>query len=554
MRKFSIGKTIMTEKGFGYQTPMLPYEQLKKDFEDTVRNKKIFESEKIKIITGQTGLGKSYYQDKEMPILLKEVFPQLKFIIRISPTTEVSDDGTFKKVDELDTDGIKFVYVNTPDPHTISTWDRFENVVVCITTTHTYFTTHFDRFKEIAPRSVMIIEEAHQFIGCGKAGGDSYIEAYGYWTQYAARTANKYFEWLTINPRILGFTATPTRHHEGLNDMSEKFVICNELLPKKDLIASQAWLSDINQFHFAKFQGTNSISRSIHDSIERIFEKEDLLKEIKDYEDPRINTKLTGLYTAGIKTGAWGSTIDETREVIAKYLSESLNFEENEKMIATMTESSIKIYDLKGQYITIVGNDSEELIRRLEDPDNPLRFVIVINRGRSGINVHNFATEVICRMRDPKEIRTLIPIQMFGRCIRINVGTGNIIRKEFKNNITEYILGYSKKYNVPIETIIETIKISNTFDIWMPQNDKIKRTWQESITHFKKDYVNLKDVGYAYLDQFIEVEKPPISEFLPLPLTIERECNGEMVEYDVTKDVEKWVGDGTLNPLFNIGV
>ena len=73
MRKFSIGKTIMTEKGFGYQPTMLPYEQLKKDFEDAVRNKEILESPKIKIIQGQTGLGKSRYQDKEMPIVLKEV-------------------------------------------------------------------------------------------------------------------------------------------------------------------------------------------------------------------------------------------------------------------------------------------------------------------------------------------------------------------------------------------------------------------------------------------------------------------------------------------------
>ena len=542
-----LGKT-MTNKGFGYNS-QLPYEQLKKDFEETVKNKEIFETPKIKIITGQTGLGKSYYQDKEMPTILKEVFPELKFIIRISPTTEVADDGTFKRIDELDNGDIIFIYENTPDPHKISTWNRFDNVVVCISTTHTYFTTHFERFKPIAPQSVMIIEEAHQFIGCGRAGGDSYVEAYGYWTEYNAKTASKYFEWLTINPRILGFTATPTRHHEGLDDMSEKFIICNELLPKKDLIASQAWLDNVNQFHFAKHQGTNSITKSIDDSIERIFEKEDLLKEIKALEDSRINTKLTGLYTAGIKTGAWGSTIDETREAIARYLLDSLNFDENEKMIATMTESSIKIYDLKGRYTPIASNDSEELIRQLEDPNNPLRFVIVINRGRSGINVHNFASEVVCRMRDPREIRTLIPIQMFGRCIRINVGTGNIIRKEFKNNITEYIHGYSKKYNVSIQTIIKTIKIANTFDVWIPHNDKITRTWQVSIAHFKKDYVNSKEDGYEYLDSFLP--KTEVST-LPFDLTIQVPCNGKLIDVKLNDTLKEWKGDGTLDKFFNI--
>ena len=48
----------MIEKGFGYNA-QLPYEQLKKDFNEAVRNPDIFEAPKIKIIRGQTGLGKS---------------------------------------------------------------------------------------------------------------------------------------------------------------------------------------------------------------------------------------------------------------------------------------------------------------------------------------------------------------------------------------------------------------------------------------------------------------------------------------------------------------
>ena len=183
-----------------------------------------------------------------------------------------------------------------------------------------------------------------------------------------------------------------------------------------------------------------------------------------------------------------------------------------------------------------------------------MRFVVVINRARSGINVHNFAVEVVCRLRDPREIRTLIPIQMYGRLVRINVGTGNIIRQEYKNNIREYILCYSEKYGIPIDIVVETIKVANTFDIWFPTNDKVQRTWEESIIDFKKDYVNMKDVGYEYLDQFSGVEKPPLTEFLPINLTIERECNGELVKYNVNKEVTEWKGDGTLNAFFNIGV
>ena len=102
------------------------YETLKKDFDETVRNPDIFEAPKIKIIRGQTGLGKSYLQDKEMPTTLKEVFPELKFIIRVSPTTEVADDGTFKRVDELDNNGIQYFYCENPSPSFVKQFSRLE--------------------------------------------------------------------------------------------------------------------------------------------------------------------------------------------------------------------------------------------------------------------------------------------------------------------------------------------------------------------------------------------------------------------------------------------
>ena len=126
-------------------------------------------------------------------------------------------------------------------------------------------------------------------------------------------------------------------------------------------------------------------------------------------------------------------------------------------------------------------------------PHNIVSKVIVINRARSGINVHNFAVEVVCRLRDPKEIRTLIPIQMFGRLVRINVGTGSLIRKEFKNNITEYILGYSEKYGVPIDVLTEKI-VSGKY----PEKYRPKRTSKimPLMPHLNSEISNL----YAFIN------------------------------------------------------
>ena len=40
-------------------------------------------------------------------------------------------------------------------------------------------------------------------------------------------------------------------------------------------------MGKVYQYHFAKCQGPNSIEKSIHESIESIFEREELLLQIK---------------------------------------------------------------------------------------------------------------------------------------------------------------------------------------------------------------------------------------------------------------------------------
>ena len=532
----------------------LPYELLSEAFKKAVLDPKFASDPRIKIIRGQTGLGKSFFQDKEMPVILKNVFPDLKYIIRVSPTTEVSDDGTFVNVDSLTDDATIYQYHNNLDPTTIRNLENLSgkiDVVACISVTHSYFSLHFDRILKLAPNALLIIEEAHQYVGCGDKGGEAYVMTYGYHTQYKASTIDNFFKWAEVNPRIIGFTATVTKHHEGERSLTDRFWICNEMPKKESLIASQAWLGNVIEYPFVKHSGRNSISKYIGDSIEKIRYTESKLAQLQEF-DSNIVCKKTGLYLAGTKVGTWGASIDDVREEISEYLL-GTGEDPDSKMIATMTEGGIRLYDLNGNSETIKCNNSQELIRRLEDPENPLRYVIVVNRARSGINVHNFHVEVVCRLRDPKEIRTLIPLQIYGRMVRIDVGTGNIIRKKFKNNIELYVREYSKEYGIPVEVVIETIKTANNFDIWYPDNVKIKRTWKESIQDFKEDYVNTIEKGYDWLDRTFINDSPKIS-FLPINLEIEVKCpcDGSKFMVNVNKEIEDWKGDGTLDAFFNI--
>jgi hypothetical protein len=540
------------------------------NFEESI-DSAVYLEPKVKVYPLQTSGGKSHYQDKEMPLKLKQVFPGMKYIFRLSPTREVADDGTFEKVYDLSTDsGINFSFIADPPSNNIlDCFGNMPNTVLCVSCTHTYFTTNFKRLLKYAPDSVLVIEEAHQFIGAADPGSESYVINFGYSSEYTAETWQRIKKWRDVNPRIIGFTATPTEHHKGHSSLSDQFRVCGELADKKVILSSQSWMNKAHPYAFTKYQGQSSVESAIHQSIDLLFEREEKLIDLKYFplereeqlsstyhrpdKDANINTKLTAMYVCGDARGVWGCSIDEVRETISNYLISDCRFEKSDKMIATMVESSSggnTIWTLDGVAAEQVDNPT--LMERLHAEHDPLRFLLVINRGRSGINVHNLTAQVICRIRDPKEVRTPIPIQIFGRMVRLNPGTGDIVRKEYMNNLDNYLKYYSEDYNVDVETVVETIKVANIFDIWHPTNGKAKRTWEESLIEFQRNYVNSTKDGYEYLYNFTEIEKP--IDLLPINLEIEVECpcDGTKFMVNVNKDIEDWKGDGTLDAFFNI--
>ena len=528
--------------------PNKAYAKFASNFEKTI-NSSLYTQPKIKVFILQTGGGKSYYQDKEMPLVLKNTFPEMKYIFRLSPTREVAYDGTFSHVEELSKeDEFNFTFIDDPASNSIlDAIGKIPKTVLCVSCTHTYFTTNFERLLKYAKESVLIIEEAHQFIGCADAGRDAYIINFGYSSEYTAETWEKISKWRDVNPRILGFTATATEHHRGNAKLSDQFEVCGELAPLEDILPSQSWLNRPKPYGFTKTQGVDSIKPAVQESIELLFKREELLFKLKE-SDPNINSKLSAFYVCGDSRGIWGCSISETREIIADYLLTEGFGNPLDKMIATMVENSSggnTIWGLDGSKENV--STSSELFNRLQDPNDPVRFLLVINRGRSGINVHNLTAAVVCRVRDPKEIKTPIPIQIFGRMVRLNVGTGDIIRKEYINNLDNYLKYYPQDYNVDIETVIETIKISNVFDIWHPSNNKAKRTWEESLEEFEKDYVNTTQKGFDYLYKFTGLEKPNcINHTVNNELPLNCPYCGEFIE----DKISEWATSGALDKFF----
>ena len=77
---------------------------------------------------------------------------------------------SFIDVDLLSNDETLYQYYNNLDPTTvrnIESLSKRTDIVACVSVTHSYFSLYFDRILELAPNAVVVIEEAHQYVGCG---------------------------------------------------------------------------------------------------------------------------------------------------------------------------------------------------------------------------------------------------------------------------------------------------------------------------------------------------------------------------------------------------
>ena len=282
------------------------YGEFCEDVEKVVFDFARFTSKQIKVLQKQMSIGKSFFMGNRLPKMLKEAFPELKFIIRISPTTEVADDDFLDAI-KFDKDckfRAKRVQGRTSDSlkEDLPDFASSDNVYV-FSLTHTRFASEFKAgtFSEYIDKSVLLIEEAHQFLAVGDEGDIPYGWGTGYKSPFDANIAKNLIEWANINGRILAFTATPTIHHTcslpgysydipgTSSKLSDLFDTCNDLASLDDLIETQSWLNEVHPYEFemggtidskrGKFGAAqDSVREPVWEAIDSLFEREKNLK------------------------------------------------------------------------------------------------------------------------------------------------------------------------------------------------------------------------------------------------------------------------------------
>tara|TARA_B100001093_G_C26797969_1_gene1002031 strand:- start:57 stop:1772 length:1716 start_codon:yes stop_codon:yes gene_type:complete len=565
------------------------YTELRQDIINVLESKN-FKSEKIKIIIKQMGIGKSYLQGNELPQLIRKNFPKLKFIIRVAPTLDTSNDDIFalKKIEDSVTYKFRDIEKHKGDMFQYLE-DLADNETVYIfSITHCRFSNLFKYFLKYADRSVILIEEVHQYLAVGDAGSTPYGFGTGYRSGFDAKVAYRLRKWMKINGRILAFTATPTLHQQEYKDYienpdgtntnekySELFSKVNELADVKDIIANQSWVGITKPYQLIRDETQDSVRDSVGECIDSLIKRERQL-EILQEKDSNITPKLVGMYKCGTGRGVWGCPIHAGRfggngkasavehsEGMVQIISNHLlarGYEEGDEMIATLQESGAggnKIWNLRGEVVE-KSLPFDEIKKRLLDPLNTLKHLIVVNKGQSGININNIGAIFIGTVRDAAWSREHIPNQTFGRGLRINTGVANLAQTEYWNNIANYLSRYPTDYGVDLDVMVETIKVANRLDIWYPKGlEKLIRdvrptkvdVWTDAVESFRGNYCNSVEDGHEWLHQMTGVVKPQI---VPFDLSIQVPCNGKMIDVKLNDKISEWRGDGTLDKFFNI--
>ena len=402
-------------------------------------------------------------------------------------------------------------------------------------------------FVENRDRIFLVIEEAHKYLACPCAGGESAKIVFGNagTAPYFASMPNAIKEWVKTNPRVIAFTATPsvaqnktygiykdpTTDEEILKNVEEnpdldfeyRFDVI-DCFPDKleSLLPVQAWVKPSTYYTF--YHGEpQRINYQLRKSVDQLLEKERALEILKQQDD-NINPKRVWLGVFGnTKGGAWSTSPYIAKDMIIEHLQE-IGLP-NDHYISTMTDAGGFTFDLEGNQSS--KYTEKELTAKLNDPHDSVRFLLCINKGTAGLNVHRFGGLFVARVKNIIYDRVENPLQTFGRMVRISTGTDVYSKSDYNNDLRLYIQKYHKEYGVPLDVIVETLKVANTFNITYPigiqerarDDYRARDVWGTAMEVFEQRYCNSAEDGEKFLNDILKSSGIEVCSLCGSPLT-----------------------------------
>ena len=424
------------------------------------------------LIVGTTGLGKTYTTFTHYIPELIDKF-NLDGVIFSYPFTEVFDETEAWKIVIESAKRGKPVVIAYNIHQYESALDS--GTIPVLAVTHQYLINNknkyfIDKIVSKGWNTAWFVDEPHTWLACSHYS--NYADTTGCFSpDYNASLYKLVSKLSRVSPHIYGTTATPTNEHkhivEPFGDM--KFNVINEYPTTKEMLSRSGWMGSVSYFDL---ENRDAVVDNFVEALNRLY-------HVNENFGKRVM-----MVTCEAQNGSNGWDIENVLEAIKYYFVGKIQEgydPRDDVAILTADQKGyrhfMEVPGLKDRYTmkTFTKAEEKDVMSNLNDPDHPCKIVLVIEKGKCGMNVMPLKSYFSFRKTDKKttvklgrESITNNAIQTVGRMMRI--WTGNS-KKDFVNKWGYDLTDYVKSLNsVERRQLLEL----NSYDVFVPDVDMWK--------------------------------------------------------------------------------
>ena len=496
------------------------------------------------IIKGATNQGKTYTSAKfAVPHLMKKysvdvvfyTYPQNEIFNKNEWRTKGYEIIAIGENDQKISSQIESViddikYGNSDTKYVIAMTNKTLACSISSTNSDSYGRVLTRKLDALGKKMAFFLDECHTWT-------ISHIDSYKETTgnpgppQYDA-SLFKFVAWLSNYTNFLfGLTATPNFEQTGLRSTIKKeanleYEVINEFPDLEDLIHGQAWANEID---FMDMKDETDIRTKVRNLTKKHLSENMTLSGVglKGTMFIQCNTKSANDFRAYETLATMQNIIKDV--IITEDIDDIYRYMSDDTASFAIVSSERKwqgVYSLFSEPCEggRIGKENgylteTEIYKRLGDPNDPLTFLIAIQKGKMGLSVHSFRSLISFKKTEKygkdddnnKLIVTTMHIQTLGRLPRLYVGPDNKAYVDtFGYSTFEYIARAS-------EAEIDIMKLSNSYNVLVADT----KTWRESVEVFKEKYGTTLEMA--------EKEIARIRAEFPLSKNINNVLNGGIV-------------------------
>ena len=441
------------------------------------------------IVCGGTGLGKTYFCANEMiPHLLNK--ERVDFVCYSAPNIEILDDNQIIQSLEKNCSDISF---RTREEIDQVVNDLENNIQTVLSTTHQMLlcSSRGQDLQEYLLNSdkkiAFIIDEIHMWT---TSHISNYKDNMGNDTpEFQANLYNTLELLSAKTPYLFGLSATPTSEQVSKLKVvgNMKYKIMNNFCPSNQAISRMAWINKVS-FHDADVK--NDVAFKFINHIRRFVNKE-----------KRTKIKQSMLIVVNRENSKDGYGLSEVSNLLKAILKDINYYHPDDNVIAYMTGTFKYIestnsagreddYYLNSEYNWVKKAykpyTDQEIIEIANDPECSVRFILLIEKGKCGMNIHNAKSLFSFRTRNGLNTQgeSVIEntLQLCGRLTRIYTGVKNKdFTAKYGYELTNYVKELKSTNN---KKELNNLFNANSFDITVANT----KMWKDGMNVFKKKY------------------------------------------------------------------